>query len=95
MSDGTKTWVRWMSQSDTVVLVCQQGHSGRDRNWPRPRQQFCHRGGQALSSGWAIFFFFLPCSRLTGFMQILVVRQDMVQGQISQPVCSEQFLLLN
>lgn len=56
MSNGTKTWVKWMSQSNTVVLVCQQGHSGRDRNWPRPRQQFCHGGGQALSSGWAIFF---------------------------------------
>ena len=55
MSDGTKPWVRWMSQSDTVVLVCQQGHPGRNRNWPRPRQQFCHRSGQALSSGWAFF----------------------------------------
>lgn len=55
MSDGTETWVRWTSQSDIVVLVCQQGHSGRGRNWPLPRQQFCHGGGQVLLSGCVIF----------------------------------------
>lgn len=82
MSDGTETWVRWTSQSDIVVLVCQQGHSGRGRNWPLPRQQFCHGGGWALSSGCVIF-----CLALVSLASCRVLSTGMVRGQVSQPVC--------
>ena len=46
--------------------------------------------------GLGFFFSFLPRSCLTGFLQILVVRRDVVSEQISQPICSAPvfFLLL-
>lgn len=56
MSDRPKTQGRMMSRGDIVLLVCQEGHWGRDRNGPLRRQRLCHRGGQAALVELGYFF---------------------------------------
>jgi len=90
MSDGTKTRGSLMSHRDIVFLVCQEGPL-------RNGQRLASVQTAALPRRWTGALvglgYFLPRSCLTGFMQILVVRHDVVREQISQPICSEEFLL--
>lgn len=80
MSDGRKTRGRRPSLRTVALHVCQEGPS-----------EGGSRGAQALL---ARLGYFLPHPCLAGFVQILLVRHDVVSEQISQSVCSEELLLL-